>query len=854
MTMNMSTFQRIGLPTVLFLAMLLSHLLLAPLALAKAADFYVSPKGNDTWSGELAEPNAKGTDGPFATVERARDAVRELRRDPNHLKYYVIVQFRRGNYNLDRTVVFDRQDSFEDGRTIYEAYPGETPVFHSDYEIVDWKRLKEYPSYIPQVAKGKLFYADIPEVKDGRFDFRVLYKDGKKMRRARSNTLTLKGRPDGFQPAWSDYTMCRVEGIDIRDWENIEDVEFCVTPRHRWAFNILPLEKVYVEEGIIRSKVRATYKLWNSEHVKDGAWIENAIDYLDEPGEWCLNSKQGRFYYWPEEGIPTGRIVAPKLIEYLRIEGDIDIWGKDVPVKNLTFRGFTFTRGDRSELLSDDAAMQHDWDFWDKNNALVRLRGAENCEITECRIEHTADVGIRLDLYARNNRINGNIVRHTGGTGIILSGYGPGTKDVNRHNLITNNYIHHCGEIYKTAMGIHLFQSGENQIANNTIHNIAQNGIALSCSWTKLWEADVDYREIASTVRMPEIKDFVSENQPVRDRSEIYPDDKRWDMTYAKGFKYKHTRNNVIEYNEIFQVMERLGEGNCVYIAGTGLDNVVKDNFLHSSHILNGPFAAMRCDDDTWGSSYIRNVVWNIGGYGIEAKHVNSYVNNVFYDVVQGVGITPPAFVVLGRQNYENIFTKNIFYRVPHQGVGVDHAMFYQERSGHWPGLLEDQLEVDYNCYYMKDDEDRTIELLSKQQEKGVDAHSICAEPLFIDPENLDFRLSPDSPARKLGIDSIDIRRMGVQGKYQEYIKNTMRTYIIPAGGHLKMEDRVSLRCDNPAAAIHYTLDGSEPSAESPIYTNLFSLNDDCIVRARAFLKGENDFYGAIRPFRVTKP
>jgi len=42
-------------------------------------DFYVSPKGNDAWSGTLAEPNATKTDGPFATITRAKLAVRELK-------------------------------------------------------------------------------------------------------------------------------------------------------------------------------------------------------------------------------------------------------------------------------------------------------------------------------------------------------------------------------------------------------------------------------------------------------------------------------------------------------------------------------------------------------------------------------------------------------------------------------------------------------------------------------------------------------------------------------------------------------------------------------------------------------
>ncbi len=42
-------------------------------------DFYVSPRGNDNWSGTLAEPNAAGTDGPFASINRAQQGVRDLK-------------------------------------------------------------------------------------------------------------------------------------------------------------------------------------------------------------------------------------------------------------------------------------------------------------------------------------------------------------------------------------------------------------------------------------------------------------------------------------------------------------------------------------------------------------------------------------------------------------------------------------------------------------------------------------------------------------------------------------------------------------------------------------------------------
>src|SRR5882762_5063238 len=43
-----------------------------------AADFFVSSRGKDTWSGKLGNP--RNSDGPFATMARAREAVRALLR------------------------------------------------------------------------------------------------------------------------------------------------------------------------------------------------------------------------------------------------------------------------------------------------------------------------------------------------------------------------------------------------------------------------------------------------------------------------------------------------------------------------------------------------------------------------------------------------------------------------------------------------------------------------------------------------------------------------------------------------------------------------------------------------------
>lgn len=41
---------------------------------------YVSTEGNNSWTGNFDQPNQDKTDGPFATLEGARDAIRKGRK------------------------------------------------------------------------------------------------------------------------------------------------------------------------------------------------------------------------------------------------------------------------------------------------------------------------------------------------------------------------------------------------------------------------------------------------------------------------------------------------------------------------------------------------------------------------------------------------------------------------------------------------------------------------------------------------------------------------------------------------------------------------------------------------------
>ena len=111
-------------------------------AIAGAVDrfetYYVAVHGNDGWSGRIAAPDAARQDGPFATLTRARDAVRSaLARKP---LAPIRVLVRSGTYFLTKPLALDERDSGKASSPIlWCAYPDERPVLSGGRRVNGWK-------------------------------------------------------------------------------------------------------------------------------------------------------------------------------------------------------------------------------------------------------------------------------------------------------------------------------------------------------------------------------------------------------------------------------------------------------------------------------------------------------------------------------------------------------------------------------------------------------------------------------------------------------------------------------------------------------------------------------------------
>ena len=685
-------------------------------AVIPKADFFVAPNGSDGGKGTLSSP--------FATLARARDAVRELKQTK---KTAITVMIRGGTYFLDQTVVFGLIDSGKDGATVtYSNYPGEKPVFSGARPIKKWQKAPADLLSLPEQAKGKVWVANVSG------DFKVLFDDAGILPRARS---------EGFRSiSGSKKNLLRFPIGSLKNWSNLKDIEIFIRPHHAWITNMLPLLSVNEKAGIAITSLEATYAMNPLHFLKneENFWVENAIDELDEPGEWALNTQDGKLYLWPRN---ETTILAPQLLELIRVEGKIDFDGAcDAPVRNLVFRGLTFMHGERYSLTNSDAGLQHDWDMLDKANALIRFRGTENCAILDCHFAHSGSGAIRVDLHGINNKISGNHIEQMGGGGILLCGYGPGTKDVNRQNLVYNNNIHHVGRIYWHSPGIFLWQSGENRVANNLIHHTPYSAIIISGYMTHFLQKR-NARELFRTVRWHELDGLPSK------------------ITDKASLPFKHSHDNRIEYNEIHHAMELLGDGNGIYIRGAGTGNVIRQKYIHHLVAPTRMQSAIRTDGGQRDTLIAENLIYKCASQGIKLKLNNRVENNIIADIINSRG-----YLVMREGPMTGATIKrNIFY---HSSGGE--CSFIQEDTkgsrGRKLALIKDAY-VDYNIYYIKGDTKLASEELDKNQELGGDFHSLLVDPLFIDPANGDFRFRRGSPALEFGIRPINISHIGLKNK-----------------------------------------------------------------------------------------
>ncbi len=701
-----------------------------------AATWFVSPAGNDQWSGRLPEPNAGRTDGPFASLVRARDAVRQQKRAGQVAPTGVVVEVRGGRYELSQPLALTADDGgTATAPVVWRARPGEMVVLSGSRRVTDWRPVSDASvvARLDPSARGQVFQCDLRAL--GITDYGDLGLDAEaalQNRLARVEgqgeyvmgssqasvgqpvkprlELFFNGQPMTLSrwPNEGSIAIAEVLGptpIDVRGvkgckeglfvyagdrparWVGEPDAWVGGSWFRDWAEQVHRIERLDPAKRTI-----AVAPPYHGYGYRKGQWFYglNLLCEIDQPGEWYLDRTSGVLYFWPPSPLAAGC-------------AEVSLCPGLVTLDNVAH---TELRG-----LVCEAA----------RGTGVALRGCTECAVVACTFRNLANHGVTV-VDGERNRVVGCDMYGLGGGGIYLVGGDRRTLAPGGH-VAENNHLHHYARwdrMYRPGV---MVSGVGNRVAHNLIHDAPHSAVIFGGN------------------------------------------------------------DHIFEYNEIHSVCYDSNDCGAIYSgrSWTLRGHQIRFNYLH--HLYGRLGAACRgvyLDDLFSSATVYGNLFWQVTyAVFLGGGRDNVVENNVFVDCPGAMHVDARALGWCGPHADGRI--KEAQTKGTIAGVRY-HEPPYSTRYPELLRLLDDEPKVPKgnvvrrNIFWIGSGEDlrragrgaapaatwwNHIDAQS-QPHVRLESNLANVDPRFVDERRGNFQLGADSPAWPLGFQRLPLERVGL--------------------------------------------------------------------------------------------
>lgn len=485
-----------------------------------AGEIYVSLQGNDK------NPGTK--EAPFNTLNRAIKQAREWRRlNRPEVAGGIYIRLEEGVYAQRNSLFLRPEDSgTPDSPTVICAVDGAHPVISGGVAVTGWKRGCNHPA-IPEKLKQKIWSVEAPLIGNRRVETRQMWVNGHKVQRAAQFPDGGLERMIDFNPEEQTITIPVSQSVNPERLQNAGQLEMIV--HQRWAIAILRVKSIDAKDGqaVVRFHEPESHlefahpwpqPVIGGEKGNSSFCLTNALELLDQPGEWFQEYPSGTIYYYPQasENMETAEVIIPTLETLVTIDGTLSR-----PVKHIQFNGITFAHTswmrpsyqghvtlqggfpllDAYKLqepgLPEKAELENQ--AWiTRPETAIRVRGAEHIDFKHCTFRHLSSTGLDYEWAVTASSVEDCQFTDIGGTALLVGAFPDGgfethipfipadVRELCSHITIRNNFISNVTNEDWGCVGIGAGYVRNMDISHNEVCHLNYSGICVGWGWTSL--------------------------------------------------------------------------------------------------------------------------------------------------------------------------------------------------------------------------------------------------------------------------------------------------------------------------------------------------------------------------------